>query len=176
MTELIEWIALYSPGVVALLALGAAALYALKVGVERGIAAGFQAQAKTAELAMTRRSTFEERILTDRYSLVSSVATRLERLATQLNRIRHGQPAPEGFWNAGELVPLTEIFEEIAAQRLVLGEAFYGAFHVQAQLLLASANAKSESERDALGVSWLEAAGRVRAVAEEQFRIQSIRF
>jgi hypothetical protein len=176
MAELLEWLGRYSPGVVALLALAAAALFVLKLSVERGIQAGFEAQAKAAELSLTRRSAFEERILTERYTLVTGFAARLERLATQLNRIRHGQQAPDGFYRGSELVPLTEILEELSIHRLVLGEAFYDVLNRQALLLLAVANGDSGSPAAQLGASWLAARDQVRALAEEQFRIESIRF
>lgn len=176
MADLLQWLGRYSPGVVALLALAAAALFVLKLAVERGIHAGFEAQAKAAELSLTRRSAFEERILTERYTHVTGFSARLERLATQLNRIRHGQPAPEGLYRGDELVPLTEILEELSIHRLVLGEAFFDALNRQALLLLAMAGGDGDAPPDASGASWLAARDRVRALAEEQFRIQSIRF
>lgn len=176
MTDLLEWLGRYSPGVVALLAMAAAALFVLKLGVERGIQAGFEAQAKAAELSLTRRSAFEERILTERYSLVTGFAARLERLATQLNRIRDGQPAPEGFYRGNELVPLTDLLAELSIHRLVLGEAFFDALNRQALLVPEMVSAAPGSQLDRVGASWLAARDQVRALAEEQFRIGSIRF
>jgi len=176
MTDLLEWLARYSPAVVALIALGAAALFVLKLAVERGIAAGFQAQAKARELAISRRSAFEERILAERYGMVTDFAERLERLATQLHRERQGQPAGEVLRQGQDLVPLTDIHVELSVHRLVLGEALFTAFDGQAKLLLEIARASTPEEYRPLGERWIAAREAVRREAEEQFGISEIRF
>jgi hypothetical protein len=176
MNEILSWLSRYSPGVVLLIALSAGLLYLLRLGVERGVAAGFAAHARARDLELTRRSGFEERILMERYTLVTSLAARLERLATQLNRVRAGGQAPDGFRDGAEVVPLTELFGEIVVHRLALGEDLFEALHQQAQLLLRLARAGNDAEARELGERWLAAGARLRKVAEEQFRIHEIRF
>jgi hypothetical protein len=174
--ELLQWLNQHSPAVVALLVLGAALLFVLKLVTERSIASGFQAQTKALELALGRRSAFEEKVLTERYALVSSFVSRLERLATQLNRVRHGQDIPEDFRRGTELVPLTEVFEDLTIHRFVLGEDFFSALQHEAEILLEIAQTSDPKGRAKTDDAWLSARARVRAVAEEQFRISEIRF
>jgi hypothetical protein len=66
MNELISWLKQYSPAVVTLLAIGAAALYVLKLTVNNSIKASFDTHVKELELGLERRSAFRDKVLTER--------------------------------------------------------------------------------------------------------------
>ena len=63
MTEIISWLKNYSPGVVLLLAIGAAVFYVLRIAVEKTLSAKLNSYAKEMELLLQRRSDFTDRIL-----------------------------------------------------------------------------------------------------------------
>jgi hypothetical protein len=102
---LIEWATKYSPGVLALLIVATAAVYVLKLLTEKVVAGQFDRYAKQMELRLKNRSDFEQRILLDQYALVSDLAEQLGRVATDLNRHRHGTSV-EGLFRDGDIVPL----------------------------------------------------------------------
>src|SRR5438034_9045146 len=106
MTELLEWLAKYSPAVVVLLALGAALLFVIKLIVEKSIASEFDAKSKMFEAVLKRRSAFEEKVLSDRFALITGLAARLERVMTNLNRLKSGYPTPDGFVKQNEIILL----------------------------------------------------------------------
>lgn len=176
MAEILSWLKDYSPAMVLLLALGASILFVLKLTVEKSIAANFDAHTKKIELHLARRSSFEEKVLTERFALVTSLSARLEKVMTNLNRIRSGQPVPAGFMKQNEIVPLTKIFEELSVHRLVLTEDFHGLFWKKAQLALKAANAQNAEEWQKIGDEWLRLQEEVRVVAEAAFGISKIRW
>src|SRR5918992_5048596 len=154
MAQLLDWLTKYSPEVVVLIAFGAALLFVMKLIVEKSIASEFDAKSKVFEALLERRSAFEEKVLSDRFALISGLSARLERVMTNLNRLRSGQPAPDGFMKQNEIVPLTEIFEDVSIHRLVLGEDFYRLFSKQAEFALKAANLSSSEDWRETGEEW----------------------
>src|SRR5262245_8473432 len=113
MEAILKWLSAYSLPVVILLAIGAAFLFVFQKIAEKAVAQAFDRHAKALELRLTRRSAFEEKLLTDRYLALVELNGRLGQFLTTINRIRSGQPAPKGFYAEGhrrEVVPLTAIF------------------------------------------------------------------
>jgi len=163
MAEILKWLQSYSPGVVLLLALGAALLYIMKLIVDRSI-----------ESSLKRRSTFEEKVLTERFSLITAFSSRFQKVMTNLNRVRSGHPVPDGFMKQNEIVPLTEIFEDLSVHRLVLGEEFHGLFLKQAQLMLRAANVSSKEDWNAISQEWGLTWEGIRREAEATFSISKI--
>jgi hypothetical protein len=176
MGVVLAWLQQYSAPVVVLIALGAAALYVVKLVVERSVEAGFDQRAKVMELALQRRSAFEDGVLTARYALVTGLSARLQRVMTDLNRVRHGHPPPAGFRVRDEIVPLTELFEEITVQRLALGEDFHDAFQRLAQVALSFANAATAEEVERCVRAWEAGSAEVREGVERHFHISTIGF
>ncbi len=84
MTQLLEWLTKYSPAVVLLLAFGAGLLFVIKLIVENSIASEFDAKSKVFEALLKRRSAFEEKVLSDRFVLITGLSTRLEHVMTNL--------------------------------------------------------------------------------------------
>lgn len=143
MDAILKWLSAYSLPVVILLAIGGAFLFVFQKIAEKAVAQAFDRHAKALELRLTRRSAFEEKILTDRYLALLELNGRLHQFLTTLNRMRSGQPAPEGFYADGhprEVVPLTAIFEDIEAKRLTLAEEFHELLVQKAQLALEAVN------------------------------------
>ena len=173
MGDLLEWIGDYPAGVVVLIALCAALLYLVKLIVERGVTAGFDQRAKVWETRVERRSAFEEKVLLDRFELVSALSSRLERIMTDLNRVRHGKaPSTENFLVDDELVPLTEVFEDLQVHRLVLGERFHTILYAMAQLALRAGTVDDA----ALRTEWASARTALFDAGEDTFGISQITF
>ncbi len=173
MTQLLEWLSKYSPGVVLLIGLGAALLFATKLIVEKSISSQFEAKSKVFETLLQRRSAFEEKVLSDRFTLITALSARLERVVTDLNRLRSGQPAPGGFMMQNEIVPLTDIFVDLEVHRLVLGEDFHALFTKQAQLALEAANASAEDWHESVK-EWARLREEIRLAVEAAFGISKI--
>ena len=160
-----------------LIAFGAGLLFVTKLIVEKSIASEFDAKSKAVfETLLKRRSAFEEKVLSDRFALITGLSARLERVMTNLNRLRSGQPAPDGFMKQNEIVPLTEIFEDLEIHRLVLGEDFYRLFGEQAQLALQVANLRSSEDLAKSGEEWTRLREEIRLAAEAAFGISKIRW
>ena len=174
MSDILSLLASYSAAVAVLLALAAAALFVLKLVVERAVASGFDARAKMLELGLQRRSAFEEKVLTERFALVTDLSARLQRLMTDHNRIRSGQPVPEGFYSGGEVVPLTRIYEDLEIHRLVLTEEFHGLFLEKANLARRTIDTDDPQEYERLKQQWVRSNDEVRAHAEKVFGIGRI--
>lgn len=159
-----------------MLAFGAGLLFVIKLIVENSIASEFDAKSKVFEALLKRRSAFEEKVLSDRFVLITGLSTRLEHVMTNLNRLHSGLPAPDGFMKQNEIVPLTEIFEDIEIHRLVLGEDFHRLFSKQAQFALKVANVSRSSPEDwRKGVEeWARLRQEVGLAAEAAFGISKI--
>ena len=176
MTELLDWLTQYSPPIVLLIALGAGLLWVAKLIIERSIASGFDAQSKRLEMALTRRSAFEEKVLLERFERINGLSEKLMRVMTNLNRMRSGQQVPENFMSHNEVVPLTEIFEELEIHRLMLGEVLYRLLLAQSTLALKEANTRSVEGRAGNVEEWNRLQEEVRLATEEAFGISKIRW
>lgn len=163
MAEILAWLEQYSAGAVVLIALGAALLYLVKLLIE-----------KTIDNSLKRRSAFEEKVLTDRFTLIASFSTRMHKVTTALNRIRAGQPAPDGFLVHGEIVPLTEIYEDISASKLVLGETFHSMHLDKTHAMLRLANAPDDDAWNAAIAELAAIENTLLAEAERVFGISRI--
>ena len=90
MDAILKWLSAYSLPVVILLAIGGAFLFVFQKVAEKAVAQAFDRHAKALELRLTRRSAFEEKLLTDRYAALVELNGRLDQFMTILNRIRSG--------------------------------------------------------------------------------------
>lgn len=176
MTELISWMKEYSPPIVLALAGLAAIIFVLQKVVEKAIETSFEQKKKDFELFLERRSTFWEKVLAERYTLVTGLLTRLEKIATNLNRIRTNHPVPSGFKQGNEIVPLTEVFEDIEIHRLLLSDHYHDLFYSLARLTLDIANATDNAAWAELGAKRSELHKRVRHAADQDFHISQISF
>ncbi len=147
MSTILEWLGEYSVPMVVLLALGSALIYVGRLVVDRAVATQFDRYKQEIELRLKRRSDFEQRVLLDRYELVTELALRLERISTDVNRVRQGIEV-EGLIVGKDCVPLTEVSQDIESKRHLLTERFYTIFRdlVQLMLEMVRANAAEYSE------------------------------
>ncbi len=173
MLDDLSWVREESPAFVAMILVSLVLLLAVRTTVEKTIERKLDSQAKAIELRITRRSAFEDKVLADRYAMVMNLAARLERVATILNRRRSQRAVPDGFQVGNEIVPLTEIFEELLIQRLTLGEEFHRVLVWKANLALAMANA-SDPELQALQKKWAACHDDLRRVTDQAFAISQI--
>lgn len=178
MQELMAWLANYSPGIVLLLAIGAALIFLLKLVVEKVVSAQFGLQSKQLEIHFARRSAFEEKVLAERFALVNALSARLEQVAVELNRLRTGQPLQDGIMQGNELVPLTTVFVDLEIHRLLLGERFYQLLSRMAQTALAIAQVvQQQGDQGAwaqLGQQWAALRTELREAADEAFGLSQI--
>ena len=156
---------------VLLLALWSATIYIIRSIVDKSIDAKFEAYSKRFET----RLDFEQKILSERYTLIMELSRRLEKVMTNLNRKRTNMPIPDGFITAtNEIVPLTEIFEDLEINRLALTERFYLLFTEQAKLALRAANAV-DSEWQEIFEDWANLRAEIRAATDEVFALSKIK-
>jgi hypothetical protein len=137
-------------------ALVVGALFVLRNATERAIGAEFDRRAAELNLGLERRSRFEEMILIERYETITDLMARLTRIASDLNRRRHGTEV-EGLMRDGDIVPLTEVYELLSSRRHVLTDRFQPLLARMADLLLRLANAPDEAtaqqvQQDYMGV------------------------
>jgi len=173
---LLTWLKDYSPAVVVLLAAGAVFLFVAKTVVEKAVTARLDAYAEDLRLRLGRRSGFEEKILTDRYVAFSDLFMRLQRITTTLNRRRSGQALPEGFLVGIDIVPLTEVYEELSVREMLLGPRLHAPLTAAAGIALQLANAQGSEDWARLEPTWLDAVKRLKTAADEEFSLASIRW
>jgi len=176
MNDLLSWLKEYSPGVVALLAFGAAMIFVLRTTVEKAVSARMDVYTQEVTLRLGRRSNFEERVLTDRYNAFVDLTTRLQRVMTNINRLQHGNEVEEGFMRGNEVVPLTSVYEDLNIRQLVLGDKLHSLLREAARIALWSSNYKhlSEDEYAQVVAQWSDNDVKLRQAAEVEFGISKI--
>lgn len=123
--------------------------------------------------AIARRSDFEKQVLLDQYKLVVDLETKIMTVATNLNRERSGTHVPD-FIKDGDIVPLTQVFEQLAICRWLLRDRFHELLERQSQLLLKIANERDEDSLKRLVVEFAKSATSFSEAMEEVFKIGTI--
>lgn len=172
MNDLLPLLKEYSPGAVLLIVIGSIIIFIMKLSIEKSIASGFDAHGHY----MQRRSAFEEKVLTERFEKVIDLSARLERVMTNLNRIRSDQPVPDGFIKYEEVIPLTELYEELIIYRLILTEDFYWLLRRKAELALNTANSLYSNEWVEIELEWSSLNDKLRSVMDRDFGLSKIRW
>ncbi|GAA4469452.1 hypothetical protein GCM10023189_56490 [Nibrella saemangeumensis] len=175
MSDIVQWLKEYSPVVVLLLALGAGLVFILQQTVEKAIGVKMDTYARHLELKLERRSAFMEKLLTDRFIRIADLSTRLEKVMTNINQLKHNHPVPKDFMLNGEIIPLTEIYEDITIHRLILTETFYGLLRKKADLALQAANTNSVEDWGTVTANRMQLDEELRLAVEETFRISEIK-
>jgi hypothetical protein len=169
MKELLSLLKENSPGAALLIVIGSVIIFVIKLAVEKSIAIGFETHTNNAK----RRSNFEDKVLTDRFEMIMSLETRLQKVMSNLNRMRSGQPAQEGFMDHNEIVPLTEIFEDLSVHRLILTEDFYVLLRKKAEFALHAAN---EWEEEEINREWNSLSNKLQRLMDRDFGLSKIRW
>src|SRR5829696_5523137 len=96
---------------------------------EKAVENAFAREAKLFELAAGRRSSFVQKVQTDRWEAVNDFLIRIERIITNLNRDRHGHKVADLFSisenGTREIVPLTAVIEDLHGKQFLLGRGFH---------------------------------------------------
>lgn len=178
MSDIVRWVADYSPPIAVALILGATAIYVLKTSVEKAIASTFERESKRIELLTARRSSFEGEVLKERFLRAIEMNQRLERIATNLNRLRHNEPVPQNFMTAADVPDLTSVYEDPETYHLILTDALYNQFRAKADIGQRMAAAVRErvpqNEWDTLTEEWMRVGADIRRVVDEQFGLSAI--
>jgi hypothetical protein len=111
--------------------------------------------------------------LTERYTVIGGLLARLERIVTDLNRLRHGGEVADGFKRGSEIIPLTTVYEDLEIHRLVLGDRYHDLFRASADIALQLANTADESAWQRLGQRRAELQKQLRGLADNDFGISS---
>ena len=135
MDQIILWLKEYSPPVALLLMIGIAAAYFLKLVIEKQIDKSFQAANRRIELLLARRSAFEEKVLTQRYSLITELSGRMHEILIELERASKGQGLSPDIYRNGELLPMTRVDQDLRVNRLALTESFYNLLREKYEVL-----------------------------------------
>jgi hypothetical protein len=176
MAELAELLRDYSVPALLLVAALAAVIFVLKLVVEQAVTKRLDVYAEELTLRLGRRSAFEEKILMDRYTVFIDVTTRIARISTDLNRLRHGNPVPENLIEGNEVVPLTAVYEDLSIHEMVLGEALASELRHNADLVLefANYNSLSEPQQREHNMRLEKCHARLRELANEEFGLDKI--
>lgn len=122
---------------------------------------------------MERRSEFEQHLLMERYKLISEFAYRLSRITTDLNRYWHGQQV-EALFDGNEVVPLTAIYEDLAARSFHLSEKFHKFFYEQAGVVLEMAQASTSEARERGQRRYLDNLRRLSEMVNAEFGTEKV--
>lgn len=82
----------------------------------------------------------------DRAALATSFSRQLDDVATNVNRWRSGQPLPPDYIRGNEIVPLTNIWNDLHGNRAQLGDDLYNLLITKAKIVLRLANEGSSQE------------------------------
>ncbi len=175
MDEVLKWLSTYSLPIVLLIIFGAVFIYLLKMVTEKAISNEFDRHKKVTELELERRSSFEEKILLDRYSIIRELQTKIGNVMTNLNRIRHGMKI-EGFIVDNDIIPLTEVFELLALNKHLITKKFHNIFWQQSQIAKGFANEKDELHLKQLEAKYLELLEKFYSEMNDMFDLEKIKW
>lgn len=97
--------------------------------------------------AIARRSDFELQVLSDRYKMIVDCETKIQTIATNVNRLLNGAQVPSDFIQGEEIVPLSQVQEQISINKFLLGERFYNLLISQSKLLLDMATKQKDPDK-----------------------------
>lgn len=175
MEEILKWLSTYSLPIVFLILMGAVFIYLVKMVTEKAISNEFDRHKKVIELELERRSSFEEKILLDRYSIICELQTKIGNVMTNIKRIKHGVKI-EGFIVNNDIVPLTAVFELLAANKYLITKKFHDIFWQQSQTAMGFANEKDELNLKQLEAKYLELLEKFYKEMNDMFDLEKIKW
>jgi len=134
--------------IVAIIAAAAAGLaaylgsYLQTAGQQRAIQENFEKileQTKSIETLKTdiaAAGALSIEIRQGQFEAAKQLFEKLGQIHTNWNRYRQGQDVPEGFINKSDLVPLTEVYDELGSKNYLLGDELYTNLKSQADKML----------------------------------------
>jgi hypothetical protein len=97
--------------------------------------------------AIARRSDFKLQVISDRYKMIVDCEKKIRAIATYVNRLLKGAQVPSDFIQGEEIVPLTQVQEQISINKFLLGERFYDLLILQSKLLLDMATKQKDPDK-----------------------------
>jgi hypothetical protein len=188
---------LLSFGGTVLVAIGGLFIFVIQRFIESAVGASFHRNIKELDLALERRSVFEDRVLTDRYERAMDLIGRSDEVLITYRRARRGNTPPKGFVTqpgvpAGseidcakprEIVPLTEVYRDLEIYRLLLGKNLHRLLFDRAAIALGAADlalcppiADLETWNRRVDGPWLALNEQLRTELDAQFGLSQIRY
>ena len=175
MEEILKWLSNYSLPIVFLIILGAVFIYLIKMVTEKTISNEFDRHKKIIELDLERRSSFEEKILLERYTAIRELQTKIGNVMTNANRIRHGVKV-DGFIVNNDIVPLTEVFEQLAVDKYLITKSFHDIFWQQSQIAIRLVNEKDGLQFKQLEAKYIDLLEQFYKEMNEMFDLEKIKW
>lgn len=168
MDIIIEWITKYSPPIVGLIVVGAVFLFLIKKTTEKALDEKFYQIKAERE----KRSRFEERLLIDKYQLVEKLFNKLVRVESDLKRYRAEGIAVDGLLLGSDVVPLTQVCEELRSKRYLIGDRFYALLETHYDLVKEIAVCSTEEDYQKIKPKYDQHIDEFNEAAIEEFDIR----
>jgi hypothetical protein len=146
MDVLFRYISRYSPPVIVAIITLVIGGYFIKYGIERTLEAEFQKRDRELELAMKRQSNFQEKVLWQKYSLLTSQNEILHQLRAEIHGYILGT-AEQTFVKNGHVYRLTDVYEQLNINRFLIGEEMYRLMTQHAATLQRFSKLKSKQDK-----------------------------
>lgn len=148
MDVLVNYLTRYSPPVVATLVCLFIGGYFVKYGIEKTLEAEFQKRDRQLELAMKRQSNFQEKILWEKYIVLTSQNEELHKLRAEINKVIITKPEKILFKEGVDIPRLTAVYEQLNINRFLIGEEIYRLMRKQGRLLMAFSKLNIKDNND----------------------------
>lgn len=172
MDVLVRYISRYSPPVIVAIVTLVIGGYFIKYGIERTLEAEFQKRDREQELAMKRQSNFQEKVLWQKYALMTQQNEVLHQLRAEINGFLVGA-RERTFVKDGHIYRLTTVYEQLNINRFLIGEELYQLMIKHAALLqrFGSLKSKNDKEYSETVAQFLQIDEQFRAAMRESFNI-----
>lgn len=148
MDLLVKYLTRYSPPVVIALVCLFIGGYFVKYGIERTLEAEFQKRDRQLELAMKRQSNFQEKVMWEKYLVLTSQNREMHELRAEINGSFITNADSKSFKNGQDVPRLTAVYEQLNINRFLIGEEMYQLMRKQARILLRFSNLDAKDKND----------------------------
>lgn len=144
MDVLVKYIARYSPPVVVTIVILFIGGYFVKYGIEKTLEVEFQKRDRQLELAMKRQSNFQEKVMWEKYLVLTSQFEVMHQLRAEINGFLIRNDVEPTFMKNGDMYRLTEVYEQLNINRFLIGEDMYKLMRQHGHLLIKLSQLKQE--------------------------------
>lgn len=148
MDLLVKYLTRYSPPVIIALVCLFIGGYFVKYGIERTLEAEFQKRDRQLELAMKRQSNFQEKVMWEKYLVLTSQNREMHELRAEINGSFITKSDSKSFKNGQDVPRLTAVYEQLNINRFLIGEEMYQLMRKQARILLQFSNLDAKNKND----------------------------
>lgn len=146
MDVLVKYIARYSPPVVVTIVVLFIGGYFIKYGIEKTLEVEFQKRDRQLELAMKRQSNFQEKMMWQKYLVLTSQNEVMHQLRAEINGYLIRKDVEPTFMKDGDMYRLTEVYEQLNINRFLIGEDMYKLMRQQGRLLIQLSKLKPKED------------------------------